>query len=95
MRPLGSCIGLGGLTLLHQVMDPKEKFIKNLGRNIRSIRIQRKLTVEELALEAGIPYSQISRVELGKRNPTAYTLHLISKSLDCCPSEFFKELKNK
>ena len=93
MRPFGSCIELRGLIRLHQVMDPKEKFIKNLGRNIRTIRIERKLTVEEVALDAGIPYSQISRVELGKRNPTAYTLHLISKSLNCCPSEFFKEVK--
>jgi len=71
-------------------MDPKEKFLRDLGQNIRSIRKKRKMSVEEVALEAGIPYSQVSRVELGKRNSIAYTLHLISKSLDCCPSDFFK-----
>ena len=71
-------------------MDKKQRFIRRLGQNIRNIRVDKKLTVEQVALEAGIPYSQVSRVELGKRNPTAYTLHLISVTLDCCPSEFFK-----
>lgn len=52
------------------------------------------MTVEKLALNAGLAYSQVSRLELGKRNPTAYTLHLLSRTLDCCPSEFFKPLEN-
>jgi transcriptional regulator with XRE-family HTH domain len=52
--------------------------------------MEKELTVEQLGLESGVGYSQISRIELGKRNPTAYTLFIISISLDVNPSEFFK-----
>lgn len=73
-------------------MNSKEEFIKKLGQNVREKRLQRKLTVEKLSMEAGMPYSQISRLELGKRNPTAYTLYLISNTLGCSPSELFEGL---
>lgn len=52
-------------------------------------------TVEELGLESGLGYSQVSRIELGKRNPTAYTLYMLSKTLDVCPSEFFKPVEQE
>lgn len=50
-------------------------------------------TVEQLGLESGLGYSQVSRIELGKRNPTAYTLYILSKTLNVCPSEFFKPIQ--
>ena len=71
-------------------MSTKEEFQTLLGFNVRRIRRNRKITVEDLGFESGLGYSQVSRIELGKRNPTAYTLYLLSKALDVCPSEFFK-----
>lgn len=76
-------------------MNNKEQFIKILGQNVREKRLERKLTVEKLSMEAGMPYSQISRLELGKRNPTAYTLYLISNCLNCSPSDLFEGLYEK
>ena len=70
-------------------MTSKEEFQKTFGQNVRRVRNGRSLTVEKLALEAGIPYSQVSRIELGKRNPSGYTIYILSKTLDVCPSEFF------
>jgi DNA-binding Xre family transcriptional regulator len=90
IRPKSSCRRLLGLIILGIDMNNKEAFIKKLGQNVREKRLQRKLTVEKLSMEAGMPYSQISRLELGKRNPTAYTLYLISNCLECNPSEFFE-----
>lgn len=90
LRPKSSCMGLLGLIILGIGMNNKEAFIKKLGQNVREKRLQRKFTVEKLSMEAGMPYSQISRLELGKRNPTAYTLYLISNCLECNPSEFFE-----
>lgn len=71
-------------------MSTKEDFQTLLGHNVRRIRRDRNYTVEDLGFESGLGYSQVSRIELGKRNPTAYTLYLLSKALDVCPSEFFK-----
>jgi transcriptional regulator with XRE-family HTH domain len=71
-------------------MSTKEEFQTLLGQNLRRLRRYKNYTVEDLGLDSGLGYSQVSRIELGKRNPTAYTLLMLSKSLDVCPSEFFK-----
>jgi transcriptional regulator with XRE-family HTH domain len=46
------------------------------------------MTIEELAHEANMTYSQISRIELGKINTSVYTLHVLSLTLDVTPMEF-------
>lgn len=71
------------------MINSKQEFQKHLGLNIRRVRNGKSLTVEQLALEAGLPYSQVSRIELGKRNPSCYTLFIISKTLEVNPSELF------
>lgn len=76
-------------------MDDKSVFIKRFGQNIRRVRVEKNMTIEKLALDAGVTYSQISRLELGKRNPTAYTIYVLSKTLNCCPSEFFFDHQEK
>ncbi len=73
------------------LMSEKEAFQILLGQNVRRIRIDRSYTVEDLGFESGLGYSQVSRIELGKRNPTAFTLFMLSKALKVCPSEFFKK----
>lgn len=70
-------------------MTSKEEFQKTFGQNVRRVRNGKALTVEKLALEAGIPYSQVSRIELGKRNPSGYTIYILSRTLEVCPSVFF------
>lgn len=35
-------------------------------------------------------FLSVSRIELGKRNPTAYTLFLLSNTLDVSPEELYK-----
>ena len=91
-RPLGSCQTLQLSILLCIFMSTKEEFQTLLGQNLRRLRRYKNYTVEDLGLESGLGYSQVSRIELGKRNPTAYTLLILSKSLDVCPSEFFKSI---
>lgn len=94
MRPFGSCIELKGLLNSPYVMHDKLEFQKQLGQNVRRVRNGKSLTVEKLALEAGIPYSQVSRIELGKRNPSGYTLYILSRTLNVSPSEFFEHPNN-
>lgn len=76
-------------------MTTKEEFQKTFGENLRRMRNGRSLTLEQLALEAGISYSQVSRIELGKRNPSGYTIYILSKTLNVCPSKFFELLNIK
>lgn len=69
---------------------PKEAFTVQLGQNIRKLRKKSSLTVEQLALETGLTYSQISRIELGKIKTSAYTTYLIAKTLKINLSKLFE-----
>ena len=71
-------------------MTSKETFRVQVGRNLRRLRAERDFTIEDLALESGLAYSQISRIELGKINTTAYTLHVLAQALKVDPAEFFR-----
>lgn len=71
-------------------MTSKQTFRVQLGRNLRRLRAERNLTIEDLALDSGLAYSQISRIELGKINTTAYTLHVLAHALKVDPAEFFR-----
>lgn len=51
------------------------------GENLRRLRINGNLSIEELANESDMEISQIYRIEKGKINPTLSTLSSISKGL--------------
>lgn len=70
-------------------MNEKKKFQEDLGQNIRRIRNGQNLTVEKLALEAGLSYSQVSRIELGKINTSAFMLYRLCLVLKIDGGELF------
>jgi transcriptional regulator with XRE-family HTH domain len=70
-------------------MKSKYEFQKVLGSNLRRIRNNSNWSIEKLALESGLTYSQIGRIELGKRNPSCFTIYLISKTLNVGLAELF------
>lgn len=45
-----------------------------MARELRELRRARKLTQKQLAAASGITQGEISRIERGQTNPTAYTL---------------------
>jgi len=59
-----------------------QDYIKAFGNNLRAIRKSKGISMEKLALEAGIDYSQIFDIEHGKINTTISTIHLIAKALN-------------
>jgi transcriptional regulator with XRE-family HTH domain len=71
-------------------MKSKHEFQKNLGANLRRIRNNCSWSIEKLALESGLTYSQIGRIELGKRNPSCFTMYQISKTLKVSITEFLE-----
>jgi transcriptional regulator with XRE-family HTH domain len=58
----------------------KEEFCSKVGYRVRELRVK-KLSIEKLTLEAGIEYTQLSRIEPGKINTTIYQIYKISKAL--------------
>jgi len=59
----------------------KEEIKKVIGGNIRKLRIENKMSIETLAFNAAMDYTQLSRIELGKINTSIYQLYKIAKTL--------------
>ncbi|MEF2969117.1 helix-turn-helix transcriptional regulator [Paenibacillus sp. M1] len=80
------------------LMDVKGEFslseqsiIKHIiGRTIKSLRIKRGLSQEDLAGECGVDRSYISMIEVGKNEPSVSKIFDLCKGLKIKPSSFFK-----
>ena len=64
-------------------------FKKDLGKNIRKLRLQKNLTQETVSLEANVSRSHIAMIEAGKRDITVSTLFQISRALNVNLQEIF------
>jgi len=63
-----------------------------VGSRIRSIRQSKGLTIKKLALETGVEYTQLSRIERGQINTSVFQLFLISRALNINFSEIINGL---
>ncbi|MBY0077638.1 MULTISPECIES: helix-turn-helix domain-containing protein [Priestia] len=61
---------------------------------IKKHRLERSMSQENLAFEAGLDRTFISLLERGKRRPTVNTLFLISRVFEIKPHEIVKEVEN-
>jgi transcriptional regulator with XRE-family HTH domain len=60
-----------------------------IGKNIKGIRKEKKLTQEDLAEKCDLQTSYLAGVERGERNITLQTLEKIAKGLDESPEYIF------
>ncbi len=60
-----------------------------VGENVRRLRIERKLTQEQLAHDAGIDLTYMGGIERGRRNPSVDVIGRIANSLGCHPADLF------
>ena len=60
-----------------------------LGENIRTLRLKKNMSQNDLAIECNFEKASMSRIESGKSNPTIKTLYKISKVLNVPLSELF------
>ena len=70
-------------------VNRKKEYIIAFGANLRRIRKSKKMSMEKLALAAGIEYSQVFEIEHGKINTTISTIHLIAAALDIAEKDLF------
>ena len=60
---------------------------KIVGENVRKLRVERKLTQEQLAHDAEIDLTYLGGIERGRRNPSVDVLGRIAIALACHPAE--------
>ncbi|MBQ8458721.1 helix-turn-helix transcriptional regulator [bacterium] len=60
----------------------KEVIIRNLGNNIRTMRLKRNLSQEELAFKINSARNFIGCIERAEKSPTIYTLYKIANALN-------------
>jgi transcriptional regulator with XRE-family HTH domain len=70
----------------------KKEISEKIGANIRAIRLSNGLTIERLAAEANMEYTQLSRIELGQINTSIFQVYKISKSLNVNICVIFQNL---
>ena len=58
---------------------------------LKDLRLQKGLTLEQLAFEADIELSQVHRAEKGKINPTLTTLIALAKGLGITLTELMAD----
>ncbi len=66
---------------------------KRLGARIQKLRLEKGLSQEDLAFEAGLHRTYISHVERGSRNITVMGLCKVAKGLKMEPAELLKGIK--
>lgn len=62
----------------------KSELLKNVGKRIQEIRVEKGLTQVDLVgrIEGEIDTTNISRIESGRTNPTVFTLYRIAVALE-------------
>lgn len=66
-----------------------EKYLKKLGKRIKQIRLEKKLSTYQLSYDSDVSRSQISAIEKGEINPTVSTLKAICTGLDVSLKDLF------
>ncbi|WP_283637081.1 helix-turn-helix domain-containing protein [Aquaticitalea lipolytica] len=67
-------------------MSEKE-IIKQIGDNIRQLRLERHLSQFQLQVDANVAKNQIGRIERGERIPNVITLLKVAEALDVSISD--------
>ncbi len=72
--------------------EEKKNIVLKLGANIRMRRIEKNYSMEKLANECEMEYSQIRRIEKGIINTTVFQIYRISKTLQIPMVEIFYDM---
>ena len=63
---------------------------KQVGKRIKAIRLEKKVTQQDLADLCGYEISNMSRLEAGRANATLSTLEIVAKALGVEAIELFR-----
>lgn len=63
-----------------------------VAKNLRKLRVERGLSQENLAVDAAIDRTYVSRLERGLENPTVAVMERLAKALEVEIPAFFAEI---
>jgi transcriptional regulator with XRE-family HTH domain len=64
------------------VNESEKNMSKDLGQQLKTLRVKARLTQAEVAAKAGISVNYYARIERGEENPTWVKIEHIKKALD-------------
>ena len=70
----------------------KDPFIQDFGERVRSLRLERELTQEQLAAMAGMHFSAIGHIERASRSSTLETVLKLAQALQVQPRELVPDI---
>lgn len=70
----------------------KKQVLKNLGKNIRSLRLNQGISQEELAFKIDSARNFIGCIERAEKSPTVYTLFRIAQALNVKIEDIVKNI---
>jgi putative transcriptional regulator len=76
----------------HPLKEIEKEELKKLGDRVKSIRISKNLTLEEVAKRIGKDRQSIHSLEKGQFNPSYIYLLAVSKGLGIDVSELLKDI---
>ncbi|MFI4854687.1 MAG: helix-turn-helix domain-containing protein [Phycisphaerales bacterium JB065] len=71
------------------------RFVKDFGDRVRSLRLERELSQEQLAAEAGLHRTAISFIERAERSSQLETIEKLARALKVQPSDLMPPLRNR
>lgn len=69
--------------------DPEEQLLLTIGRNIRTARKDRSLTLKQMSRRTGLSVSLLSQIERAESSASVSSLYKLARALDCSLTEFF------
>lgn len=75
--------------------DLDQHIKKAIGRQVRNLRLQKKMTAKELSKHAGISVALLSRIEHGTVSPSLHTLAQLSLALGSQFSALFQNVDTR
>ncbi|CAA0172974.1 helix-turn-helix domain-containing protein [Tenacibaculum maritimum] len=73
-------------------MTSKEQIQLDIGKRIRDLREKKGVSQKDLAYSCGFDKSNMARLEMGRTNPTIYTLKKIAENLEIKLTDLVKDL---
>jgi transcriptional regulator with XRE-family HTH domain len=71
-----------------------ERILKEFGKNLKKIRLERKLSTRKLALIADMDFGNVNEIEAGKKNLGLTTLIALADALEVDPCALLPERKS-
>ena len=69
------------------------KLDATFGKSLRKRRLEKLLTHEVLALESNLSRAYISDIEMGKKDPSLFTVFKLASALQLRPSALIDEIE--